>query len=93
MICVPPHTKKTLNTHVIILIDSIVDDHRHSLGILIASKQHHFYSQVKWVVWDKTPTKVELGAGVYKDDNRLPWTLPSVKEVRNLSYRECSQIH
>lgn len=42
---------------------------------------------------DKTPTKVDLGAGVYKDDNGLPWTLPSVKEVGHLSCRECSQIH
>ncbi|KAK2611851.1 hypothetical protein N8I77_005172 [Diaporthe amygdali] len=30
---------------------------------------------------DKTPTKVDLGAGVYKDENGLPWTLPSVKEA------------
>lgn len=30
---------------------------------------------------DKTPMKVDLGAGVYKDENGLPWTLSSVKEV------------
>lgn len=36
---------------------------------------------------DKTPTKVDLGAGVYKDEDGLPWTLPSVKEVGHLSSR------
>lgn len=38
---------------------------------------------------DKSPTKVDLGAGVYKDDNGLPWTLPSVKAVGHLSPRQC----
>ncbi|KAL1882914.1 hypothetical protein Daus18300_000552 [Diaporthe australafricana] len=30
---------------------------------------------------DKNPAKVDLGAGVYKDENGLSWTLPSVKEA------------
>ena len=30
---------------------------------------------------DPSPEKITLGAGVYRDDNAKPWTLPSVKMV------------
>ena len=30
---------------------------------------------------DPSPEKITLGAGVYRDDNGKPWTLPSVKLV------------
>lgn len=33
---------------------------------------------------DPSPEKITLGAGVYRDDNAKPWTLPSVKLVISL---------
>lgn len=33
---------------------------------------------------DKLPNKVNLGQGVYRDENCQPWVLPSVKEVSML---------
>lgn len=30
---------------------------------------------------DTSDKKVNLGAGVYRDDNELPWLLPVVKQV------------
>lgn len=39
------------------------------------------YRVVAALAADQTPAKVDLGAGVYKDDNGQSWTLPSVKQV------------
>ncbi|PSK46506.1 hypothetical protein B9Z65_5474 [Elsinoe australis] len=33
---------------------------------------------------DKFPNKVNLGQGVYRDENTQPWVLPSVKEARKI---------
>jgi len=32
---------------------------------------------------DSHPKKVSLGAGVYRDENGLPWVLPVVRKVRH----------
>lgn len=33
---------------------------------------------------DKSPKKVNLGVGAYRDDNNKPYVLPSVRQVRVL---------
>ncbi|KAL4975808.1 pyridoxal phosphate-dependent transferase [Aspergillus desertorum] len=33
---------------------------------------------------DPSPTKVNLGQGTYRDNNGLPWVLPSVQEARRI---------
>lgn len=45
------------------------------------------YPVIAALAADSTLTKVDFA--VYKDDNRLPWTLSSVEEIRNSSSREC----
>jgi len=33
---------------------------------------------------DKSPKKVNLSIGAYRDDNGKPWILPSVKKVESI---------
>lgn len=48
---------------------------------LIEAPYDEAFVVMQSVAADPTPDKVNLGLGVYRDDDAQPWTLPSVKKV------------
>ncbi|KAK0378990.1 hypothetical protein CLIM01_03687, partial [Colletotrichum limetticola] len=48
---------------------------------LIEAPYDEAFVVMQSVAADPTPDKVNLGLGVYRDDDAQPWTLPSVQKV------------